>query len=123
MSNTTKEKRDALLYNLRPGERQKIAAFQGGRDPITGDALVESFHIDHDHSSGKIRGALNPWSNKELIDSVSKLRAMLAYVTDPPAPKALGETVYGLIGRAQRKKRMRYGPKGDLRPHVRLHEK
>jgi hypothetical protein len=120
---TPKEKRDALLYNLRPGERQKIAAFQGGKDPITGDGLVESFHIDHDHVSGKIRGALNPWSNKELIDSVSKLKAMLNYVTDPPAPKALGETVYGLIGRAQRKRRMKYGPNGDPKPHVRLHEK
>jgi hypothetical protein len=118
-----KQKRDALLYNLKPGEREALRAFQNNTDPITGEELRPNANLDHCHKTGLVRGLLNPWTNKSLIDSVTTLQAMLAYLTDPPAPKALGETVYGLIGRAQRKKRMRYGPGGNIKPHVRLHEK
>lgn len=115
----SKDKRDALLYNLLPGERQKIAAFQGGRDPITGDELKPYAQLDHDHRTGLIRGLLNPLTNRFLIDDVDRLEASVRYLVDPPAVKALGERVYGLMGKAKRKKKMRYGPSGTPEPAAR----
>ena len=113
---TPKEKRDAELYNLLPGERERIRAFQGGKDPITGEELKPYAHLDHDHRTGLIRGLLNPITNKFLVDDVKRLEASVRYLVDPPAAKALGEKVYGLIGRATRKRKMRYGPDGRPKP-------
>jgi hypothetical protein len=113
--------RDRLLYNLLPGERAKIREFQNDRDPITGAELVAAAHIDHCHKTGLIRGMLNPLTNKFLIDNLDILRASIAYLENPPAPRALGEYVYGLIGKAQVKKVMLYGPKGHKEPGVRYH--
>lgn len=116
---TSKEKRDALLYNLLPGERERIRAFQGGRDPITGQPLKPNANLDHDHKSGLCRGLLNPMTNKLLIDNRQTLIATLKYLENPPAVAALGEPVYGLMGRAKKKKVMIYGPNGTNRPHPR----
>jgi Recombination endonuclease VII len=107
-----RSERDRLLYNLLPGDRAKIREYQGERDPITGAALVVAAHCDHDHKTGLIRGMLNPLTNKFLIDNVAILRASIAYLLDPPAVHALGGAVYGLIGKAQIKKVMKYGPAG-----------
>lgn len=114
-----KDTRDRKFYNLRPGDREKMRKAQGNRDPITGAPLSESAHCDHCHRTGLVRGLLNPMTNKFLVDDPERLRKMLDYVTDPPAPKALGEKVYGLIGRAQNKKIMKYGPDGSDVPHLR----
>src|SRR5579859_1765707 len=116
---TPKEKRDALLYNLRPGERELIRSFQNNRDPITGDVLKPNANLDHDHTSGLCRGLLNPMTNKLLIDKRDVLIATLKYLENPPAVAALGEEVYGLLGRAKRKKRMVYGPDGSPTPRPR----
>lgn len=111
-----KDQRDALLYNLKPGEREQIRKFQGGRDPITGAPLKSNANLDHHHGSGLCRGLLNPLTNKAMIENTAMLVAMIRYLEDPPAPKALGEKVYGLLGRAKRKKVMRYGPLGTKQP-------
>lgn len=116
---TPRQKLDALLYNLKPGERQKIAAYQGGRDPVTGAPLKPNANCDHDHKTGLIRGLLNPMTNKLLIDNRQILINTLKYLENPPAVAALGEHVYGLIGRAKRKKRMLYGPAGTPIPQKR----
>lgn len=111
--------RDRRLYNLLPGDRGLIRAFQNDRDPITGAPLVVNAHVDHDHRNGLIRGMLNPLSNKYLIDNVDILRASIAYLLNPPAPRAFGAPVYGLIGKAQIKKVMKYGPEGSPAPQPR----
>jgi hypothetical protein len=115
---TSKEKRDALLYNLKPGERQRIAAFQGFKDPITGQPLKPNANLDHDHATGLCRGLLNPMTNKRLIDNRKTLIATLKYLENPPAVEALGEAVYGVLGRTTRKHR-RYGPDGSKEPRPR----
>jgi hypothetical protein len=116
MTSPSKDKRDAELYNLLPGEREKIRAFQGGRDPITGQELKANANCDHCHFTGLVRGLLNPMTNKRLVDNITVLKRTLEYLENPPAVAALGERVYGLIGRATRKKKMRYGPDGRPRP-------
>lgn len=115
-----KAKRDREFYNLLPGEREKIRAAQGGVDPISGEPLVDYAHVDHDHKTGLIRGLLNPMTNKFLIDKVDILRKSIAYLENPPAVKALGGPVYGLIGKAKKKKKMLYGPNGDPAPQTRF---
>ena len=116
---TPRQKRDALLYNLRPGDRERIAAFQGGRDPVTGQLLRPNANCDHDHKTGLIRGLLNPMTNKLLIDNRQTLINTLKYLENPPAVAALGEEVFGLIGRAKKKRVMLYGPKGTKEPRPR----
>jgi len=111
--------RDRILYNLLPGDRARIREFQGDRDPITGAPLSVAAHCDHDHRTGLIRGLLNPLTNKFLIDDLAILEASIAYLRNPPAPLALGEAVYGLLGKAQIKKSMKYGPDGDKTPRPR----
>ena len=112
-------KMDARLYNLLPGEREKLWAFQNGFDPITHEPLVAKANLDHDPRTGKIRGLLNPMTNKLLVDDEDRLIAMLLYIQHPPAPQALGETVYGVMGQAKHKKKMRYGPEGSPTPQPR----
>jgi flagellar biosynthesis/type III secretory pathway chaperone len=58
-------------------------------------------------------------TNKLLIDNKQTLINTLKYLENPPAVAALGEKVYGLIGKAKRKKRMLYGPDGATEPHRR----
>jgi len=116
---TPRQKLDALLYNLRPGDRERIAAHQGGRDPVTGAPLKPNANCDHDHKTGLIRGLLNPMTNKLLIDNRQTLINTLKYLENPPAVAALGEEVYGLLGRAKRKRTMRYGPDGSPAPRPR----
>lgn len=114
-----KDKRDAEFYNLLPGEREKIRAFQGNLDPITGEILKPYAALDHCHRTGEIRGLLNPMTNKFLIDRIEILQASIKYLQDPPAAKALGERVYGLMGKAQKKRNPKYGPDGSATPRAR----
>ena len=114
-----KAKRDREFYNLLPGDRDKIRAYQNYRDPITGEPLSDHAHLDHDHKTGLVRGLLNPMTNKFLIDKPEILRKSIEYLENPPAVKALG-SVYGLIGKAKKKKKMLYGPNGDPVPQHRV---
>jgi hypothetical protein len=93
---SNKEKRDAVLYNLLPGDREKIAAYQGGKDPITLEPLKPNANCDHDHQTGLIRGLLNPMTNKRLQDDTVKLVRTLNYLENPPAVAALGRESMGL---------------------------
>ncbi len=113
---SSKDKRDAEYYNLKPGERGLIRAFQGNRDPITGMELKPNANCDHCHVTGLIRGLLNPMTNKRLVDNITVLKRTLEYLENPPAVAALGEKVYGLMGRATRKRKPKYGPDGRPQP-------
>lgn len=118
-SRMSRDQRDALLYNLLPGDRAKIYAFQNGFDPISGRPLTPMANLDHDHRTGLVRGLLNPFTNKYLVDDFATLWATMKYLHAPPAVAALGEPVYGLLGKAQRKRKMLYGPDGRPDPQVR----
>lgn len=112
-------KRDKQLYNLLPGEREKIRKHQNNKDPITGETLKPNANLDHDHKSGLVRGLLNPMTNKRLVDNIQVLERSLKYIQNPPAVVALGEPVYGLLGVAKKKKKMKYGPDGRKTPQPR----
>lgn len=99
------------LYRLTPEDYQTILSHQGGICAITGKVSYRNLDVDHDHKTGLIRGLLSPWANKGLSffdDSPALLRAAARYLESPPAVSAIGPH-YGLLGRAQRKKKMIYG--------------
>lgn len=73
---------------------------------------------DHCHRTGLIRGRLD-WRLNKALGVIEKfaptktsavLRALAEYLDHPPATTALGHPTYGLIGKAQYKKKMVYGP-------------
>lgn len=99
------------LYRLTPEDYQTILNHQGGICAITGKVSYRNLDVDHDHKTGLIRGLLSPWANKGLSffdDNPDTLEAAARYLRNPPAVAAIGNR-YGLLGRAQRKKKMIYG--------------
>jgi hypothetical protein len=110
---TPRERRLWELYRLTEADWNKILTFQGGICPITlrlpGNV---AFNTDHCHTTGLIRGLLSPWANKGLAyfdDDPDQLRRAADYLENPPAVTALGRKVFGLLGKAKRKKKMIYG--------------
>jgi hypothetical protein len=104
------------LYRLTEDDWNRIFDFQGGRCPITGRQQGRvAFNTDHKHSgvdAGLIRGLLSCWANKGLAyfdDDPEQLRRAASYLENPPAVTALGRKVFGLLGKARRKKVMVYG--------------
>lgn len=111
MSNPARTKRLWELYRITDEDYDKILSVQSGVCAITGKIPSGNLNVDHDHSTGMIRGLLSPWANKGLSffdDDPAILEAAARYLRCPPAVTALGER-FGLLGRAQRKKKMIYG--------------
>ncbi len=102
------------LFRLTPEEWDTILKYQGGVCAISGKPpITKALAADHDHKTGKIRGALTMDMNRGLAffrDDPELLRRAADYLENPPAVAALGKEVYGLIGKAQLKKKMVYGP-------------
>lgn len=101
------------LYRGTEEDYEKVFAFQGGRCYITGRRPgKQSLNWDHDHKTGLFRGLLSFTANKGLAffdDDPHMLRRAADYLESPPAVTALGREIYGLLGKAKRKKVMVYG--------------
>lgn len=110
---TPRQKRLWDFYRLTEEDYKQILDFQGGVCAVSGRLPGrQSLNVDHCHATGKIRGLLSPWINKGLAffeDDPVLLRAAAAYLESPPCTAAMGREVFGLLGRAQRKKVMTYG--------------
>lgn len=110
---TARQKRLWELYRLTEEEWNVIFQFQNRICPITLKSPGNiAFNTDHCHDTGLIRGLLSPFANKGLAyldDDPAQLRRAADYLDNPPAVTALGRKVFGLLGRAKRKKVMVYG--------------
>ena len=114
----------AIVYNLLPDDYEKIFNFQKGVCAVSGKPpKTVRLAIDHDHKTGLIRGLLFWHVNKALSafnDDPKLLRAAADYLENPPAIAALGEKVYGMMGRASKsKKNRKYGPHGSKERQIR----
>lgn len=119
-----------LLYRITP--EQQVAVEESmrihGMTCLLGTSL-KGTGTDHDHNTGLYRGRLAFLINKAMgfVDAHAKttgmtptqiLQAMARYASIPPAVTAIGYH-YGLIGKAQRKRKMIYGSaNGPLPPVV-----
>ena len=130
-----------LYYRLTPEQVIAIEEWQRGHglSMVMGHSTM-STGTDHDHKTGLIRGRLDFRLNKAIglveaftskltirdyeelgardqEEATAEVLSLLArYMTLTPAMQAVGP-VYGLIGKAKRKKTMIYGsPDGPLPP-------
>lgn len=105
-------------FRLTPDELDKIIEFERNH-PVYKILLGKRNVTDHDHATGLVRGSLEWRINRAygLLDKVvddkdlpTLLRALADFHEHPPVELALGEKKYGIIGQAQSKKKMVYGP-------------
>lgn len=119
------------LYNLTPEQFDQIVLFQDRKCPITkrplfpvdaaGNPLPQLIHVDHDHSTGIVRGVVTAYANTRLIGRLRDWRTaqnLADYLREPPAIQALGAPVVA-PGRPKktRKKGARRGrkpPRGSV---------
>jgi hypothetical protein len=98
------------VFDISPDEYDLILKYQDGRcaicnrPPKPGKRLA----VDHDHQTGFIRGLLCFLCNRRVLGarSAEVLVKTAAYVTDPPARKALGRDVIA-PGRPKKKRKPR----------------
>lgn len=115
--NRNRKSRLWRLYRITEEEQKLIEKFQR-EHPTMYRLLGNKMGTDHDHKTGLIRGRLDWRINRAygLLEKVDPehvselLRALADYHDNPPATSALGEKRYGLMGKAQYKKKMVYGP-------------
>jgi len=117
-----RERRLRTCFNICSEEYEKVLLFQGGNCAITGQpsALLV---MDHDHTYGLLRGLVDWKLNKGLElfrDDPVLLRRAADYLENPTVTRALGEPVYGLVGRINKMaKNRRYGPNKTKTPQPR----
>lgn len=93
-SNRAHRARVAKVYEIQPDDYDRMYAVQSGRCAICRRATGKSrrLSVDHDHSTGKVRGLLCRTCNTMLgharDDPMFFMRAWL-YLTDPPANQVL----------------------------------
>lgn len=98
------------IFDISVDEYDQILAYQEGkcaicrRPPKPGKRLA----VDHDHQTGFVRGLLCFLCNRRVLGarSADVLIRTAAYVTDPPARRALGRDVIA-PGRPKKKRKTR----------------
>lgn len=97
------------FFNITVEEYDSILAAQGGvcaiceRPPKN---LSRRLCVDHDHSTGLVRGLLCSFCNRGIAifrDDCKKLENAANFIKNPPAVRALGGARYGLKGRVTNK--------------------
>jgi hypothetical protein len=111
------------LYHLRPEEAARILNYQKNHSPYH-LLLGKRLGLDHNHKTGQIRGYLDWRINRALglIEAATPnvydtILALAWYIQNPPSEEVLFGRRYGLIGRAQYKHKMVYGPPKESHEH------
>lgn len=83
-------------YGLSPDQFRALFDSHGGKCHICGTTKpggrFDTFHIDHCHATGEVRGLLCATCNNilgKVGDSIERLTQCIAYLKDPPARKIL----------------------------------
>ncbi|AKJ72242.1 hypothetical protein TPA4_77 [Tsukamurella phage TPA4] len=93
-----RDSRIRKTYGLEPHEYDELLAFQDGMCAVCRKARAHTggrLGVDHDHATGAVRGLLCAPCNEIVIGryDADALARAIAYLADPPAPRALGRTV------------------------------
>ena len=82
-------------YGLEPGEYAKLLAAQGGVCAICKQSRRTRLDVDHDHSTGLVRGLACRSCNRKVLpyarNDPTILRNAADYLEDPPALRFLGK--------------------------------
>jgi len=93
-SNATHRWRVEKTYGLEKGDYDKLLEGQEGRCAICGGTRRQRLSVDHDHSTGVVRGLLCRLCNGRLLtaarDNPEILRAAADYLEKPPAIEIIG---------------------------------
>jgi len=117
-----RERRLQVIFNTCSTEYEKVLVYQNRACGVT-KLPTSQLYLDHDHVSGLLRGLLSYKINKGLAyfnDDPNLLRNAADYLENPPYSAAVGEDVYGMLGRVTTKpKNRKYGPLGTKEPQPR----
>jgi hypothetical protein len=123
-----KDTRLRKIFNTCNEEYQKVLEFQEFACGVTGQR-TPSLYLDHNHATGQLRGLLSFKINKGLglfDDNPAYLRAAADYLENPPYLLAIGEPIFGVMGRVTNKSKTKkgknnrfYGPDGTDKPQPR----
>lgn len=90
-------------FSLTADDYDKILKYQNGGCAVCHRTPRDRrLAVDHDHSTGLIRGLLCPMCNRVsglFGDGIERFKKLVEYLTYPPAAKALGGERYGRKGR------------------------
>jgi Recombination endonuclease VII len=131
MAKTPEQKRDAAkdarLKKFFRTSLEEYRAIEGWQANSRGSILLGTTRrgLDHNHTTGLIRGVLDWRINRALgiIEnsfreaSPKVLRELANYLEMPPATFVVGER-YGLVGQAKNKKVMVYGSRNGPLPAI-----
>jgi Recombination endonuclease VII len=116
----TRSKRLQLLFNLTLEDYELILKYQENVCFICRKEAIGKRHaVDHEHSTGLIRGLLCMRCNRAIAkfrDNAEHLARAAAYLLDPPATLALGGPRFGLRGRTSNKAKTRHKLNPELGP-------
>lgn len=92
-----RNQRLVMTYGITEADYAVMFEAQDGRCAICKGKRTGNLDVDHCHKTGIVRGLCCRRCNRRLLpaatDKVEVLQAAIDYLTDPPAPKALGRTV------------------------------
>lgn len=96
--NTARAGRLKALYGLSADEYDRVKAYQGGVCAICqrANGSVRALAVDHDHSTGIIRGTICKYDNRLLgfaRDDIAYFERAIEYLKNPPAVQVLGERI------------------------------
>lgn len=112
-------KRLQKLFSLSEEDYASILLTQGGVCFICRQLpkLGRHLAVDHDHTTGLIRGLLCSFCNRAIAvfrDDMERLERAVSYLKDSPATKALGAPRFGLKGRTSNRAATRNRLNRDL---------
>ena len=93
------KRRDAYLlrtFGITLEQFDAIAAAQGQVCAVCKQPSDKTFHVDHDHKTGVVRGLLCWQCNHRVVGNhrdSARLRAAASYLDNPPAVGIIGEHV------------------------------
>lgn len=96
---TAWESRLMKNYGLSADQYHKLHQYQGGRCYICrkGTGRTKRLSVDHDHSTGLVRGLLDQKCNRDVLghfgDSIEALERAIEYLKNPPAFRVIGQIV------------------------------
>ena len=97
-SKASHEARVQETYGLLPGEYDKLFEAQGGKCWICGGTRRGNLDVDHDHTTGAVRGLLCASDNRKVLkyarNDPERLRRAADYLENPPAQQILGIRIH-----------------------------